>query len=79
MFKLQKKDTNVFFANFEHISHLVLMFLLLASNRRVFTGLTQLRSVFLWKLASVIFGASQFTSFIMMKTLVLKMLEWTNS
>ena len=43
MFKLQKKDTNVFFANFEHISHLVLMFLLLASNRRVFTGFNPIK------------------------------------
>ena len=32
MFKVNNKDTSVFIVNFEHISHLVLVFLLLTLN-----------------------------------------------
>ena len=40
MFKVNNKDTSsgVFFVNFEHISHLVLVFLLLTLNMQMPTG-----------------------------------------
>ena len=33
MFKVKNKDTGVFIVNFEHISHFVLVFLLLTLSR----------------------------------------------
>ena len=44
MFKVDNKDTSsdVFIANFEHILHLVLVFLLLSLSRKIVAGLIEL-------------------------------------
>ena len=39
IFKVSKKDNDVFIVNFEHISHLALMFLLLTLSRQMPAGL----------------------------------------
>ena len=38
MFKVNNKETSVFFVNFEYVSHLFLMFLLLFSGMYMFVG-----------------------------------------
>ena len=40
MFKVNNKDTGLLIVNFEHISHLVLVFLLLTLNMQLPAGIT---------------------------------------
>ena len=41
MFKVNNKDSGVFIVNFKHISHLVLMFLLLTLNMLLSAGIME--------------------------------------